>query len=197
MNYEQVSDLLERYWEGATSLSEEQQLKAYFQGTEVDDRLLVYQPLFQAFSASKSMEAPKHLAPPQAFPKRKGSNGMFHKLLAAATLTGLVAGTWWFNQSVAPAPPEAIAPVAQKQLQPLPTPSEAPVIAQAALPIKKRVQSKPKSTEVELPPEEAAAIIKSALALVSSKMKRGQVDAEKKLDKIKVLDQFIKYPAGG
>jgi hypothetical protein len=197
MNYEQVSKLLERYWEGATSLAEEQQLKAYFQGTEIDERLVVYQPLFQAIAASKTIEAPKHLETPRMLPRREGSNGLFRKLLAAATLTGLVAGTWWFNQPVVPAVPEAIETVAQEQVQVLSSPQEVPIIVEAALPTKKRVQVRRRPSQVELPPEEAAAIIKSALALVSSKIKRGQVDAEKKLDKIKVLDQFIKYPAGG
>jgi hypothetical protein len=41
--------LLEKYFDGETSLEEEAQLRAYFKGEAVDDELRVYQPLFQHF----------------------------------------------------------------------------------------------------------------------------------------------------
>ncbi len=42
--------LLEKYFDGETSLEEEARLRDYFNGGKVEDDLKVYQPLFQHFS---------------------------------------------------------------------------------------------------------------------------------------------------
>lgn len=196
MTYPQITELLERYWEGATSLEEEQQLKAYFQGKEVDERLRLYQPLFAALIASKNIQAPAHLGPNTQLRPKVTSNGSFRRLLLAASLTGLLVSAWWWSQQapnqpelVAAKPPSAAEPAAQALPEPAPV--------QASIPERKRSSPKRTRFKEELPPEEAAAIIKSALALVSNKMKRGQSDAEKGMNKVKVLDQFIPSPTGG
>lgn len=50
--------LLEKYFEGETSLAEEAQLRAYFNGGAVDDELRVYQPLFQHFTKEQEQSLP-------------------------------------------------------------------------------------------------------------------------------------------
>lgn len=45
--------LIEKYFEGETSLEEEAQLRAYFNGGEVDSELRVYEPLFQHFASER------------------------------------------------------------------------------------------------------------------------------------------------
>jgi len=45
--------LIEKYWEGATSVEEEQALKAYFNSDKVSEEHLQYAPLFQYFGKSK------------------------------------------------------------------------------------------------------------------------------------------------
>lgn len=41
-----VSDLVEKYFEGTSSINEEKTLKAYFSGSQVSDNLKTYQPIF-------------------------------------------------------------------------------------------------------------------------------------------------------
>lgn len=53
-NTNNIQSLLEKYWEGETSLSEESQLFDYFNGGQVAETLKVYQPMFQYFKAEKS-----------------------------------------------------------------------------------------------------------------------------------------------
>ncbi|KAA6302404.1 MAG: hypothetical protein EZS26_001517 [Candidatus Ordinivivax streblomastigis] len=50
MNKEYIQSLLENYFEGLTSLQEEQLLREYFQSDAVDADLKVYQPMFQYFA---------------------------------------------------------------------------------------------------------------------------------------------------
>ena len=55
MNIEAIKILLDKYFEGETSLQEEAQLAEYFNGDEVMPELKQYQPLFQFFKAEKSI----------------------------------------------------------------------------------------------------------------------------------------------
>ena len=55
MNIEAIKILIEKYFEGETSLQEEAQLSEYFNGDEVATELKVYQPLFQFFKAGKNI----------------------------------------------------------------------------------------------------------------------------------------------
>lgn len=52
MDYKYIQQLLERYWEGETSIEEEQILRSFFSQKEVPADLKRYQPLF-AFAAKQ------------------------------------------------------------------------------------------------------------------------------------------------
>lgn len=54
MGHEWIEQLLERYFEGETNLSEEQQLREYFQGSDLPAHLLPYQPLFRYFAEEQA-----------------------------------------------------------------------------------------------------------------------------------------------
>ncbi len=56
MDYNSINNLLDKYWEGQTSLEEEQQLKNYFNQTEIAEEHLVYQGLFQEFDTNAQLE---------------------------------------------------------------------------------------------------------------------------------------------
>ncbi|MEM0995179.1 MAG: hypothetical protein AAGI49_19265 [Bacteroidota bacterium] len=58
-----IEQLLEKYFEGATSLSEEQSLKAYFQQDNIAEHLKAYQPLFQYFKSAKKLQTDQEIAP--------------------------------------------------------------------------------------------------------------------------------------
>lgn len=53
MTNQEIKILLDKYFEGETSLEEENLLKAYFQGQGVAPEFLPFQPLFQFFEAEK------------------------------------------------------------------------------------------------------------------------------------------------
>jgi hypothetical protein len=57
MDYNNIRKLLDKYWEGESSLQEETQLREFFTGTDVPEDLKTYQPLFQFFQ----MEQDKNL----------------------------------------------------------------------------------------------------------------------------------------
>lgn len=49
MDYNHIKSLLDKYWEGETSLQEETELKMYFSSKNVDEKLKPFKPLFQFF----------------------------------------------------------------------------------------------------------------------------------------------------
>ncbi len=53
MTQKEIKSLLDKYFEGESSLEEEAQLKAYFNGAGVAPEFLPFQPLFQFFEAEK------------------------------------------------------------------------------------------------------------------------------------------------
>lgn len=53
-NTHNIQSLLEKYWEGETSLSEERQLFDYFNSGQVAKEFKTYQPMFQYFKAEKA-----------------------------------------------------------------------------------------------------------------------------------------------
>lgn len=55
MDYKNINQLLEKYWEGETSIQEEETLKQYFNNGNVAKELLPYQPLFQYFKEEQDV----------------------------------------------------------------------------------------------------------------------------------------------
>jgi len=56
MNNGEIEKLLEKYFEGLTTLAEEAQLKAFFSDKEVPETLKQYQPLFQYFESEIDLQ---------------------------------------------------------------------------------------------------------------------------------------------
>ncbi len=55
MNKEQIQTLLDNYFEGLTSLEEEQQLRDYFSEGYVDPDFAIHQPMFQYFKEGRGL----------------------------------------------------------------------------------------------------------------------------------------------
>lgn len=53
MTTQEIQNLLDRYFEGETSLSEEALLKQYFQGNDVDPVFQAYQPFFRFLDSER------------------------------------------------------------------------------------------------------------------------------------------------
>ena len=58
MNEQKIHELLQRYFDGATSLNEERELQGYFSGKEIPDSLMAYRPMFTFFAEERAVEPP-------------------------------------------------------------------------------------------------------------------------------------------
>lgn len=56
MNLQPINQLLDKYFDGQTSLQEEQELRRYFNGTQVDPSLEAYRPYFQFLTQAKQTQ---------------------------------------------------------------------------------------------------------------------------------------------
>lgn len=92
MDYPTIKKLVDKYWEGETSLKEEQQLHAYFNGPKVDKRLQSVQPLFAFFKQEqeKKSQQPLRLWEVIRPQKRWG--------LVAASIAILITAACWLHQ---------------------------------------------------------------------------------------------------
>ncbi len=205
MTYEQINALLEKYWDGESSLDEERALKAYFASGQVDERLRNVAPLFAALRADSAVELQRNPAVPFA----PGPAATWRRWAVAAASAALLvmAGWWWMSRPVDPVglPPVAETPrpltpekAAPQAEQPATIAQETP---QPEKPVAKRHRkpnvrpSGPAAIDPEA--EQAMEEIKAALALVSSKINKGKREASKNLHEIETIDKIIKKPSAG
>lgn len=85
-----IEQLLEKYFEGATTIAEEQTLKDYFKSENIAAHLEIHKPLFGYFSLAKNEQANKTTALPAKKSFTKVGIGIAASLLFAV---GLV--TFW------------------------------------------------------------------------------------------------------
>lgn len=105
-----VKSLLEKYWEGESTLEEEQQLREYFKQKTVAPEFEQYRNLFNYFGNQKnvSMDGDIKLEQPEEFlPKRKSTNvvSMIWKVAAAIAL---LVGAYTIYNNVNTIQPKAI-----------------------------------------------------------------------------------------
>lgn len=166
MNFERINDLIEKYFAGETSLEEEQILRGYFNGSNIDPRLLSYAPLFQFFEKEKTVVFPDAKMPKfqetktvdiqkQPFSYNILRGGNFWRI--AATVAFLVVGSVAIFKTFEP----KNTAVAQKH--------KAKIII----------------LDGEGDEKEALAQVNQALALVSKKMKKGTDETTDGLLKLK------------
>lgn len=98
MELSNIEKLLEKYFEGATTLSEEQELKAYFAGESVAPHLEKYKSMFQYFLQEESTTAAIDFDPGTR-------NTSWYKWVGVAASIALIAGIFYSRT------PEVIEPV--------------------------------------------------------------------------------------
>ena len=168
MTFTIINDLIEKYFTGETSLEEEQILRGYFKGSNIDPRLLSYAPLFQFFEKEKEIvfedsKMPKFQNAEIGNPKPKTQNpklnilrgGYFWKI--AATLAFLVVGSVAIFKVFEPKSPQIVAHRGAKIIV----------------------------LDGDDDPEVAYEKVKEALSLVSKKMKKGTDETTDGLMKLK------------
>jgi hypothetical protein len=206
MTYAQISELLDRYWDGETTLEEERQIKAYFTAGSVDARLQKVAPLFAVLRQEQGITA---TSMPSAPAMRVSHVAARRRWLAAAALVGAAAlGGWWAMRSPAPdstvattlpvpavvqpvlpvAPPEvATAPTTQPRLAAKKTRKKtsgsAVVINQTPPPVSP-------DTDTYDDPEKALAEIRAALSLVSGKLNKGKKETIRHLEQVEQATQL-------
>ncbi len=197
----QIQALLEKFWEGETTLEEERQLKGYFSSERVDASLKQYAPMFQAIRDEQAVQLNK----PKVTPLRPQQYDWKGWAVAASIALLLAAGAWWLFST-----PVESTIVADKQPveQPKESPEksikpEQPFVAQTETTKSRQVfRHKKNRIKQEKPPsinaEEEAAMeeIKAALALVSSKIRKGRQEAAKGAEHLEAIDKIFKRKEG-
>ena len=199
MKYEEISELLDRYWEGETTLEEERTLKAYFNGGNLDARLQAIAPMFQAIREEQALEMTRKA---KVSPMRP----QMYLWAAAASIALLFVAGWWMFREEQKAPlmanqiPVVQPKVIEKQAI---EPKEAAVAVVEVMETKKEVPPKKRSRKTpkpspEIDPETAQAMaeIKAALALVSAKLDKGRNKAIKGATYLEAMDKIPKRDEG-
>ncbi len=197
LHLKHIEALLEKYWEGDTTLEEERMLKTYFASNEVADGLRQYAPLFQVFREEQSVEFSKKTIATAIQPVQYN----WKPWAVAASVALLLSAGWWW--SVQPDPKnEYVAENIENPVQTTPqnklTPAENPPLAAQSEPApvvirkKKTYAKQQKTTQLNEEEEQAIAEIKAALALVSSKLRKGRQEAAKGASHLDNVDKIFK-----
>jgi hypothetical protein len=111
MDYNTAQNLLDRYFDGETSVAEETSLRSYFQSGSISSDHQEYAPLFAYWAAAAEVKAP-----PVRKPKARLRSLRWMAAAAAAVLLLLVANNWCNRQA-----PISDTPFADAQEQPAKT----------------------------------------------------------------------------
>lgn len=97
MESHKIEQLVERYFDGETSIAEEQELNNYFASHDVAQHLEQYRPLFGYFSNARQHSFQQQIAP---LPLRENKRSSAWLSVAASVVVLLGAGTfYYFSQS--------------------------------------------------------------------------------------------------
>jgi hypothetical protein len=204
MTYEQIAPLLDKYWDGESTLEEERLLKQYFNGPSVDPRLESVAPLFRALKAEQTLQSQASPAPQIVVHSHHRQR---YQWAAAASVALLLSagGWWWWHQGPAgqtyaantprPEVHTPLPPAASQEVQAV----QAPTIAEKApktpeKPTKGLRKWLKKRQRVQEISDEEAAIreLKTALALLSSKLNKGRKEASKNINQLEHIDILVK-----
>lgn len=122
MELDKIEDILEKYFQGETSIAEENQLKEYFSSPNVAQHLEQYKPMFGYFSQVREQKST------QEIPLKAKKRNVAWLSIAASVVVLLGIGTYFFvsEKNAAPA-------VAQSELGTYDDPEEALAATQKAL----------------------------------------------------------------
>ena len=200
MKYEEIQSLLDRYWEGETSLEEERALKAYFSVGLIDERLKPVAPLFRAIKEEQQVEF-------KVKAKTVHIRPQMYYWAAAASISLLLFAGWWMTKQEIPEAPIAELPATQPPVT-APAPEVKPQESVAAItpqpPIVNKKPVKRSTRKTQTPPQQeidaetamAMAEIKAALALVSAKLEKGKKQAVQKASYLEVIEKLPRKTEG-
>lgn len=192
-----IQELLQRYWEGETSLEEERWLKAFFANGPVPEQFQREAQLFLALRAEQNLQMPA---------KREQPVPMWRNIrlrwTAAAAILALLASWWLVNptpnhQNQTPRTATAKMPAKKpKTIAPevasLTTTDTSPKQIRKQRPHVSRPPATIKAPDTYEDPEAALAEIKAVLALVSHKINKSKKELDKGLQEVETVDILFK-----
>lgn len=95
MELANIEKLLEAYFEGNTSLAQEQELRAYFKQSTLPTHLEVYRSLFAGFDLAKQETSHREIL----IPKEQKRSSFWNLSIAASVVLAIGAGAYVYNQS--------------------------------------------------------------------------------------------------
>ncbi|MHC0442255.1 hypothetical protein [Flavobacterium sp. 3-210] len=122
MELDRIENILEKYFQGETTIAEEKELKEYFSSPNVAQHLEQYQPMFGYFSQVKQQKST------QEIPLQTKKRNVAWLSIAASAVVLLGIGTYFFTSEKNSAPA-----VAQSELGTYDNPEEALAATQKAL----------------------------------------------------------------
>ena len=162
MDDKNIDKLLDRYFEGLTTLREEKQLREYFRREKIDPELVPYQDLFRHFDTSHretlSDDFDRRLIQRISDMESTPSRRLWPVLARIAAAIVLAVGIWWFYPQ--PQPPQPQAGIDWSKYE-------------------------PKS------PEEAYRLTRMALTKMSGELHQGASTATQKMNKIQEATRFF------
>ncbi|MEJ1241354.1 hypothetical protein WBG78_24605 [Chryseolinea sp. T2] len=115
MDSSRLQQLLQKYWEGETTLEEEQLLKDYFQSNEVSDELRDVASMFQYFNQAKKnnlndITFDRTLMDKVSAKPREGRarNLIFNSMRIAAGVVVVIAATWFIRKEIRQSTPQEV-----------------------------------------------------------------------------------------
>lgn len=125
MEFSKIEEILEKYFQGETSIAEENQLKEYFSSSNVAQHLEQYKPMFGYFSQVIKQKSTQEIPLPKSRDKKQNLAWLS---IAASVVVLLSIGTYFYvsEKNAAPA-------VAQSELGTYDDPEEALAATQKAL----------------------------------------------------------------
>ena len=122
MELDKIENILDKYFQGETTIAEEKELKEYFSSSNVAQHLEQYQPIFGYFSQVKEQKST------QTIPLKTKKRNVAWLSIAASVVVLLGVGTYFYvsEKNAAPA-------VAQTELGTYDDPEEALAATQKAL----------------------------------------------------------------
>lgn len=105
MDYNHISKLLERYFEGETTLVEERELRRYFSVGPVAEAHRPYRDLFRFFAAGQETALASEIAPDRAVPPANIRRLRIRTAWwRAAAVIAIALGAWWLYPTTEPQP---------------------------------------------------------------------------------------------
>lgn len=115
MDFNRIEELLEKYWNGETTLEEEKILRTFFNGGDVPEKWKETASMFQYFEASKGRSLNDVAFDGEILkmvqPKKEGrvARMVYNSMRIAAGLAVVITATWFIHNEVKTTIPQEVA----------------------------------------------------------------------------------------